>query len=57
MIPITASILIILTKTASIHANNGNIINTAIPINIKLKHPDQLPFSSFIFFHCYLGTF
>ena len=35
MIPITASILIILTKTASIHANNGNIINTAIPINIK----------------------
>ena len=39
MIPITASILIILTKTASIHANNGNIINTAIPIAYSGGYP------------------
>ena len=56
MIPITASILIILTKTASIHANNGNIINTAIPINIKLKHPDQTSFFFFYFLSLLFGN-
>ena len=48
-----AKILIIETVTASIHANNGNIIIMPMPISTKLRHPHHEPFSSrFSFVAC-----